>query len=434
MGKTIYAGMCADILHQGHINIISKASQYGEVIIGLFTDKAIASYKRVPFLSYEQRKAVLQNIKGVKEVIPQDTLDYDFNLKQLKPDYVIHGDDWKTGKLKSVRENVINTIKEWGGELIEVPYTEGISSTLLTNNIKPVSKPSDQRIKSLQHLLELKPCIRIMEVHSPLSGIIVENTRVKVQGIMHDYDGMWSSSLTNSAILGKPDIEVISISERLNLIRSIFDVTTKPLIFDCDTGGRPEHFQFSIRSLISIGVSGVIIEDKIGFKRNSLLEQNDNQIQDTVAGFSHKINLGKQAARSDYFMLIARIESLILNKGIKDALIRANEYINAGADGIMIHSRMKEKSEIADFCKEYDKFKHKVPLVCAPTTFNTVHESELSAMGVNIIIYANQLLRASYPAMQKVAEQILIHGRSQESEYKLIPVDKLQEAMPFSTF
>jgi len=426
----VYVGMSADLVHPGHMNIIREATKYGRVTIGLLTDAAIASYKRLPYLTYEQRKEVIENIKGVYKVIPQTTLDYTENLQKIKPDFVVHGDDWKRGVQAKIRQQVIETLKEWGGELIEIPYTKGISSTQLNEAVRHIGTTPDVRLKRLKRLIEAKDFIRVMEVHSGLTGLIVENIKVKTNGHYSEFDCMWSSSLTESTSKGKPDIEAVDITSRLSTVNEIFEVTTKPMIFDGDTGGKPEHFQFTVKSLERLGVSAVIIEDKVGLKKNSLLGNDVRQTQDDVDHFCAKIKAGKDARVTDDFMIIARIESLILEKGLDDALIRANAYIHAGADGIMIHSRNRDPKEIFKFCDAYNKFERRVPLVVVPTSYNQMYEKELVEHGANIIIYANHLIRSAYPAMVKVAKSILKHGRSYETDPDCISIKEILELIP----
>ena len=430
MGKIVYVGMSADMIHPGHLNIIDNARQLGEVIIGLLTDKAIASYKRLPSLNYEQRKIIIENIKGVSKVVPQHELDYTENLRLLKPDFVVHGDDWKTGVQKQTREKVINVLNEWGGKLIEVPYTEGISSTQLNQSLKEIGTTPAIRMKRLRRLIDAKPIVRILESHNGLTGLIIENTIIDDGGIKREFDGMWSSSLTDSTSKGKPDIEAVDITTRLQDLNNILEVTTKPIIFDGDTGGRPELFVFTVRTLERLGLSAIIIEDKIGLKKNSLFGTDVEQVQDTVEDFCHKISMGKKAQVTSDFMIIARIESLILKKGMNDALSRAKAYIEAGADGIMIHSKEKTPDEIFEFCSEYKKFEKRVPLVVVPTTFNQVYEDQLAEAGVNIVIYANHLLRSAYPAMVDVAKSILKYGRSFEVNDKCMPIKDILNLIP----
>ncbi len=428
--KKVYVAMSADIVHPGHLNIISEARKLGEITIGLLTDKAIASYKRLPFLSYEQRKMIMENIKDVKEVVPQETLDYVPNLKKLKPDYVVHGDDWRTGVQKETRKRVIQTLKEWGGKLIEPPYTKDISSTQLHQSLCDIGTTPETRMKKLRRLLEAKPLVRIIEAHNGLTGLIVENTKIMKDGAVKEFDGMWISSLTDSISKGKPDIEFVDLTSRLNTIHQILEVTTKPLIVDGDTGGITEHFPFTVKTLERLGVSAIIIEDKIGLKKNSLFGAEVKQTQDTIKNFSNKISAGKKAQVTDDFMIIARIESLILKAGVKDALKRAKAYIESGADAIMIHSKEKDPKEILEFCKEYNKFKQKVPLVAVPTTYNKITEKELIDAGVRIVIYANHLLRSAYPAMTKTAKTILIHERSYEANEMCMPIKEILTLIP----
>ena len=428
--KKVYLVMTGDIIHHGHINIITEARKYGEVIVGLLTDEAIASYKRIPLLNYEERKKIVENIKGVSQVIPQKTLDYTENLEMIKPDYVIHGNDWREGIQKSIREKVIETLKKWDGELIEVEYTKGVSGSLLDEKIKKIGTTPEIRLKKLRRLIELKPFVRVIEASNGLTGLIAENTKIVKNGQVREFDAMWVSSLCDSTLKGKPDIELVDLTSRINTINEIMEVTTKPIILDGDTGGLKEHFVYNVRTLERLGVSAIIIEDKIGLKKNSLFGTEVEQIQDDPKNFADKINSGKKALVTDDFMIIARIESLILKAGIEDALKRAKIYIEAGADGIMIHSKEKSPQEIIDFCKEYKKLEVKVPLVAVPTTYNSITETELSELGVKIIIYANHLLRSAYPAMKKTAETILENGRSLEADKYCVSIKEILTLIP----
>ena len=424
--KKVYVGMCADLIHHGHLNIIKKATEYGEVTIGLLTDSAIASYKRLPALNYEQRKIVVENIKGVKKVVPQETLDYIPNLEELKPDFVVHGDDWKTGVQRQIRQQVIKKLNEWGGEVIDVPYTKNVSSTKLHNHLKDIGTTPDIRRKMLKRLIESKPIVRILESHNGLTGLITEKTKVGND----EFDGMWLSSLTHSASKGKPDTQYVDITTVNQTLSEIFDVTTKPMIVDLDNGGLVEHFKPMVRSLERLGVSSVIIEDKKGNKRNSLFEDTSNQLQDSVEDFSYKISEGKKSLVTKDFMIMARIESFILGNGLEDAIERAEAYIEAGADGIMIHSKSKTPDEIISFCKEYKKLKKVVPLVVVPSTYNKVTEKELTNIGVNVVIYANHLLRSAYPSMVDTATSILKNKRSHEANDKCLPIKQVLELIP----
>lgn len=422
--------MSADLIHPGHLNILKTAAQYGEVIVGLLTDEAIASYKRVPFMEFEQRRTVIQEIKGVNEVVAQTTLDYVPNLELLKPDYVVHGDDWREGVQRETRQRVIDTLAKWGGELIEVPYTAGISSTKLNAALKEIGTTPEVRLKSLRRLIKVKPIVRFLDIHNGLTGLIIENLRLQTPNGAKEFDGMWGSSLTDSTAKGKPDIEAVDVSTRIATLNEVLEVTTKPIIYDGDTGGKPEHFRFTVKTLERLGVSAVIIEDKTGLKKNSLFGTDVEQTQDDIESFCYKIREGKKAQATDDFMIIARVESLILGKGIDDALIRANAYLQAGADGIMIHSREKEPNEIFEFCRRYNQLESRKILVAVPTSYNRVTEDELVAHGVNVVIYANHLLRAAYPAMMKTAQSILENGRSFEVDENLLPIKDVIALIP----
>jgi len=422
--------MSADLIHPGHLNIINNALKYGEVIVGLLTDKAIASYKRLPYLTYEQREIIVTSIKGVTKVVPQETLDYVPNLKKIKPDYVVHGDDWKSGVQKDIRQRIINVLKEWNGQLIEVPYTKGISSSYLNARIREIGTTPDIRMRQLRRLINAKPIVRVIEAHNGLTGLIAENTKIVKDNQSREFDAIWISSLTDSTAKGKPDIELVDLTSRINTISEILEVTTKPIIVDGDTGGIPELFVYTVRSLERLGISAIIIEDKIGFKKNSLFGTEVEQQQDNVDNFCYKIKQGKKSQVTEDFMIISRIESLILKKGLDDALIRARAYIEAGTDGIMIHSKEKDPSEILAFCEKYKKFDKRVPIVVVPSTYNSVTETQLQQYGVNVVIYANQLLRSAYPAMIKTAQTILENERAFEAEQYCMPIKEILTLIP----
>jgi len=428
--KKVYIGMSADIIHPGHINIIKEAQKIGTVIVGLLTDRAIASYKRLPFMDYDQRREVISNIKGVKEVLPQDSLDYRPNLEKIKPDFVLHGDDWKEGVQAQTRRQVIECIKSWNGKLIEVPYTRNISSSKLNESLMEVGTTPDVRRAKLRRLIHAKPIVKILEAHNALCGLIAESTIEVRNGKKVSFDGTWSSSLTDSTSKGKPDIEAVDTTSRLNLVNEIFEVTTKPMIYDADTGGKIEHFEFTVKSLDRTGVSAVVIEDKTGLKKNSLFGNEVKQTQDSIENFCAKIQAGKKSQISDDFMIIARIESLILEAGMEDALNRAFAYIKSGADGIMIHSRHKDPSEIKDFMRQFREKDNITPVVVVPTSFNSVTVEEFEEMGVNVVISANHMLRSAYPAMLKVAKSILENGRSKEAEPYCMSIKEILEFIP----
>lgn len=428
--KTVYVGMSADLIHPGHLNVLEEAAKLGRVTVGLLTDRAIASYKRLPHLTYDQRRAVVSSLRMVHEVIPQDTLDYVENLRKVKPDFVVHGDDWKSGVQRATRQRVIDALAEWGGELVEPAYTEGISSTQLNAALKQVGTTPNVRLSRLRRLIDNKDIVRVLEAHNGLTGLLVESTGVKRDGRHLEFDAMWSSSLTDSTARGKPDIEAVDISARLQTINELFEVTTKPLIFDGDTGGKPEHFAFTVRSLERLGVSAVIVEDKEGLKRNSLFGTEVDQTQSSIEDFSFRLRTGKNAQITDDFMIIARIESLILGKGVKDALTRAEAFLAAGADGVMIHSREKTPDEVFEFAAGYQSFSDGAPLVAVPTSYHTVTEQELADAGFNVVIYANHMMRAAYPQMSKVAQTILEHGRATEAEPLLAPISEALAIIP----
>ncbi len=428
--KSVYVAMAADIMHNGHINIIQEAAKLGDVTVGVLTDGAIASYKRLPYLTFEERKVVVAALKGVTRVVAQETHDYRPNLDSYKPDIVVHGDDWKEGVQAKVRKQVIDKLSEWGGELHEVSYTPNVSSSRINADLKAKGVTADQRSGQLKRLLNTKGFVRVLEAHSGLSALIAENLEVEVEDGKRSFDAVWSSSLTDSTNKGKPDIEAVDTTDRANTITSIFEVTTKPMIYDGDTGGLPEHFVFTVKTLERLGVSAVVIEDKTGLKKNSLFGTDVEQTQESVDEFCSKIKAGKNAQVSDNFMLIARCESLILDKGMNDAVERCKAYLASGADGIMIHSRQEDGKEILEFCKQYQEFGAGCPLIVVPSSFDRITETEFKNAGVNIVIYANHMLRAAYPAMVDVAKTILQNERCFDVRSKCLSIKEILEMIP----
>jgi phosphoenolpyruvate phosphomutase len=428
--KTVYIAISADILHHGHINLIKRASEYGNLIVGVLTDEAIATYKRLPVIDYDERKFIIENIAGVKDVVPQKTLDYTENLRKYKPDYVFHGDDWKEGVQSKIRIDVIDTLKEWGGQLIEIPFTKNVSIDKLNELVKNTDSIPDVRRSKLKKLISLKPIVRTIEAHNGLSALVVENAKVTKGEQINTFDAIWVSSLTDSTAKGKPDIELVDMTSRINTINEIMEVSTKPIILDGDSGGLLEHFVFNIKTIERIGVSAIIIEDKVGLKKNSLFGTEVKQTQDTIENFCDKIRAGKKALVTDEFMIIARIESLILKQGMDDAIKRAKAYIDAGADGIMIHSRESEPVEIFEFCDKFNEFAPDIPLVVVPTSFNQVYEDEFIKKGVSIVIYANHLIRSSYPAMVDTANMILENGRCKEADDNCLSIKEILTLIP----
>jgi len=430
MSKKVYVSLIADLLHAGHINILNEAAKHGEVTVGLLTSTAIHELDDTVYLKYQQRLEVIKNLNMVSDIVPQEDASYRKNLIKIKPDYVVHGDDWISGKQSKYRKEVIELLTQWDGKLIEAKYSSDISDTNLKVQLMKLGVTAVHRLGRLRQLIQKKPIVRILEAHNALSALIAENTIVERKGENVSFDAVWSSSLTDSTAKGKPDIEAIDMTSRLNSVNDIFEVTTKPMMFDADTGGRVEHFEFTVKSLERIGVSAVVIEDKTGLKKNSLFGNEVQQTQDTIENFCDKIARGKESQLSDDFMIIARIESLILEAGIEDALIRAEAYIKAGADGIMIHSRHKDPSEIIEFMKKFRIKDQDTPVVVVPTSFNTVTVEEFIEMGVNVVVTANHMLRAAYPAMLKVAKSVLENGRSFEAEPDCMPIKEILEFIP----
>ena len=430
MAKTVYLGITGDIIHPGIINIIKEGAKLGDLTIGLLTDSAIVSHKRLPYLTYEQRKSVVENIKGVAKVVPQEEWSYVPNLKKLKPDYIIHGDDWKTNYLSKIRDEVFEAMKEWGGQVVEIPYTQGINSSALADNASSIGTTPDVRRAALRRLIAAKPIVRIMEAHSGLSGLIIENAEVTKEDGVHRFDGMWSSSLTDSTSKGKPDIEAVDLTTRMQSLTDILECTTKPIIYDGDTGDIAEHFVFTVRTLERNGISAVIIEDKKGLKKNSLFGTEVKQELASEEEFCHKISEGKKAQVTKDFMIIARIEEIIAGYTVDEAIAKAFAAVKAGADGVMIHSKDKSGMDIKEFCQKFRAEYKQVPIVLVPTTYNQFTEKELAEWGANVIIYANHMLRASYPAMKKCAETILEAERSLEVNDLCMPIKQILELIP----
>jgi phosphoenolpyruvate phosphomutase / 2-hydroxyethylphosphonate cytidylyltransferase len=429
MEKRVYLALSTDPVHPGNLHLISEARKRGTVIVGLLTDEAIAGYRRIPFLTYDQRRAIAENIKGVSEVIPQASPDVTENLERIRPDYVIHGADGKAGVLSPAREAVIALLQQWGGELIEVD-TSDISSIPLQEHHKTSGITPQMRIRQLRRIIGAKNFVRALEAHNGLTGLIVERTAIESSEGRKEFDAIWLGSLADSTAKGKPDIECVDMTSRIATLNEILEVTTKPIMVDMGTGGLAEHFAYATRTLERLGVSAVIIEDKTGLKRNSLHKDSKHQYRETVENFCHKIAMGRKCRITDDFMIIARIESFICGAGLEDALDRALAYIEAGADGIMIHSNKPGPEEILSFCARYQSFSKKVPLVAVPSTYTSTREKELRDSGITVVIYANQLIRSAYPAMVRTAQSILEHERAEESESSCLPVQEILHLIP----
>ena len=422
MSKIVYTCFSTDVIHDGHLNIINVAKQYGEVFVGVLSDSATIKYNKFPTIPFEQRMLMIKALDGIKGVLVQDDVMYDNIVEQLHPDYIIHGDNWTKEPLKALRDNAEKLLSAYGGEVIDVPYTYNESVKRIDRKIKEKLSMPEYRRKRLKQLIGIRPVVKAMEVHSGLTGLLVEKTVVEREGEFDQFDAMWLSSLCDSTAKGKPDIELVDMTSRFKTIDDIMDVTTKPIIFDGDTGGLIEHFVYMVHTLERMGVSAVIIEDKIGLKKNSLFGTEVEQTQDDVEHFCEKIRAGKRVQLTDEFMIIARIESLILEKGMDDALNRAMAFVAVGADGIMIHSRKKDPAEILEFCDLFREKDKSTPIVVVPSSYNEITEEELAKHGVNIVIYANQLTRCAYPAMEQTAKDILIHHRAKEVESRLMPI------------
>ncbi len=424
--KTVYTCFSTDVIHEGHLNIIEEAKKYGKVVVGCLSDQEMIRCTKFPTTSEEERMRLYHSIDGVDEVILQNNMLYDDIIESIHPDYVIHGDNWKEGAESAIRSHVEKSLSLYGGQIIDVPYTYNENVKKIDAQLKEKLSMPEYRRKRLRQLLEMTPVVKVMEAHSGLTGLIVEKTVVEGEnGKLDQFDAMWISSLCDSTAKGKPDIELVDMTSRFRTIEDITEVTTKPIIFDGDTGGLTEHFVYTVRTLERLGVSAIIIEDKTGLKKNSLFGTEVEQTQDSIENFSAKIAAGKKAQLTDDFMIIARIESLILEQGMDDALERAHAFVKAGADGIMIHSRKKSPDEILEFCDKFRADNKETPIVVVPSSFNTITEEELAEHGVNIVIYANQLTRSAFPAMQQTAMDILKYHRAKEVDDRLLPIKQI---------
>lgn len=423
--KTVYTCFCTDVIHDGHLNIIEEAHKRGKVIVGCLSDEALIRYNKFPTINQDERIKLYRSIDGVEEVVIQNDMMYDDVVTLIQPDYIVHGDNWKEGPEKAIRDHVEELLKAYGGELVDIPYTYNEKVKKIDMQLREKLSMPEYRRKRLRQLIAMTPIVKVMEAHSGLTGLIVEKTVVEHEGKLDQFDAMWISSLCDSTAKGKPDIELVDMTSRFRTIDDIMEVTTKPIIFDGDTGGLTEHFVYTVRSLERMGVSAVIIEDKKGLKKNSLFGTEVEQTQATIEEMSAKIAAGKKAQLTDDFMIIARIESLILEKGMGDALERAKAFVSAGADGIMIHSRKKDPAEIVEFCDKFRETNKTTPIVVVPSSFNVITEEELAEHGVNIVIYANQLTRSAFPAMQQTAEDILKYHRAKEVDDRLMPIKQI---------
>ncbi len=423
--KTVYTCFCTDVIHEGHLNILSEAKKYGRVVVGILSDSAMIRFNRFPTIDFEKRISIVEELGIADEIVIQDDIMYDKIIEKVRPDYVVHGDNWKSGPMKAIRDNAEKILSEYGGEIIDIPYTYSENVRRIDLRIREKLAMPEYRRKRLKQLIDMCPIVKTLEVHSGLTGLIAEKTIVQTDSGLDQFDAMWISSLCDSTAKGKPDIELVDMTSRFRTIDDVMEVTTKPIIFDGDTGGLIEHFVYTVRTLERMGVSAIIIEDKTGLKKNSLFGTEVEQSQDSIEHFCEKIKAGKETQLTDDFMIIARIESLILEQGMDDALERAFAYVGAGADGIMIHSRKKSPAEILEFC---DKFRDKnktTPIVVVPTSFNEITETELAQHGVNVVIYANQLTRSAFPAMEETAKEILRHHRAKEVDDRLMPIKNI---------
>lgn len=423
--KTVYTCFCTDVIHEGHLNIIEEAHKRGKVIVGCLSDEVLIRYNKFPTIRQDERVRLYRSIDGVEEVVIQNDMLYDDVITLIQPDYVVHGDNWMIGPEKAIRDHVEQLLKTYGGELVDIPYTYNDKVKKIDMQLREKLAMPEYRRKRLRQLISMTPIVKVMEAHSGLTGLIVEKTVVEREGRLDQFDAMWISSLCDSTAKGKPDIELVDMTSRFRTIDDIMEVTTKPIIFDGDTGGLTEHFVYTVRSLERMGVSAVIIEDKTGLKKNSLFGTEVEQTQASIEDFSAKIAAGKKAQLTDDFMIIARIESLILERGMNDAIERAMAFVKAGADGIMIHSRKKDPAEIVEFCDKFREENKTTPIVVVPSSFNIITEEELAQHGVNIVIYANQLTRAAFPAMQQTAEDILKYHRAKEVDDRLMPIKNI---------
>ncbi|MDJ0824059.1 MAG: phosphoenolpyruvate mutase [Rhodobacter sp.] len=425
----VYVSMTAEILHNGHLRILKEAKKHGRVTVGLLTDRALENKKPIPLLSFEQRKEILEALDCVDEVIAQDEWDYDACIDTHKPRVFVHGDKWD-GPLTGMRERAIARLESYGGTFVELPYSHEFDGTHIAPQMAASLATPFAKQKAFRRMMQSKRLVRFLEAHSPLAALIGEHTKVQRNGDVLQYDGFWSSSLTDSTEMGLPDIEALDVTRRLQNIDEIFEVTTKPLVFDADTGGKAEHFELKVRTMERMGIAAAIIEDKTGLKKNSLLGTSVPQTQASIPEFQEKIRAGIEGQKYRGMMIIARLESLILGQGIDDALRRADAYVTAGAGAVMIHSKERDPAQVFAFTDAFAQDHPEVPIVAVPSSYNTVHDHELQAHGIKMIIYANHMLRSSYKAMEQTARAILEHGRTAEIEDEIITIPQILKLIP----
>ena len=414
-----YIALSDDILTKSNIEIIKKSSKYGFVIIGLMSDNAINEYKSAPLLNFNQRKLIAENLKNVHKVVEQKTRDYTDNLIKYKPKYVIHKKNhWSKGHQKKIRDKIISTISKWSGKLLEFKTKEEFNTDIIQTN-------PDLRRNKLVRLINSKKIVRLLESHSSLSALIIEKLKVDVKNISEEFDGLWCSSLADSAVRAKPDNQSVDLTTRVNSLNDILETSTKPIMFDADNGGSLEQLPYVVKNLERLGVSAMVMEDKVGSKKNSLFDDQSGSKQDTISNFCKKLKLASKSRVTNDLLIVARIESFILNKGISDALKRAEAYSRAGADLILIHSKAKTAKEIFSFSKLYKKSKYFKPMVCVPSTYSDTHEKDLIINGFKVVIYANHLLRSIYPAMIKTAKSILKNKKSRNIERNISSVKEI---------
>ncbi len=408
--KTVYVGMSADLVHPGHINLLREAASLGRVTVGLLTDRAISSYKRMPFLTFEQRRAVIEHIAFVTAVVPQDTLDYTDNLRLLRPDFVVHGDDWRNGVQAQTRRRVLDVLREWGGTLVEPPYTEGISSTALRMAAMDIGFAPGVRQRRLRRMLDCKPLVRVMQAHDGLSAHIVDRLEETTQGAPREYDAIWVDSLAGAPIRGKPDPLPFDLSSRLVTLHEILDATTKPLICNAGGAGHAAGVTAAVRTLERIGVSAIVIDTEVTDRRAVPAMAASAPPQDDMAAFIREIAAARDARVTPDFMIIARINDRTRDCGADRMMARAAAGVDAGADAVMCDSDPVNPDGIFDLCRRYRRLMNGHPLLVGLSGTEGLQEHDLASAGASMVVYTDTLLRAAREAMISAASQVLSCG------------------------
>jgi len=421
--KTVYVGMVGDMLHVGHINILKTAARLGRVTVGVLTDRAVVGYKRLPLLAFEDRVRVVESIADVAAVVPQKTLSYVENLRALRPDYVVHGDDWRYGdQVSRARAEVIATLGEWGGELVEVAYTKGISSTAIHRSGAADALFSGTRQGRLRRLLAAKPTLRIVEAHSGLSAKIAAEVRGPDGAT--GFDAVWQSGLTDAIHRGKSDGGAVDRGRRLQAVEEILDAGPLPLIYDGRAAGRPETVFDLTRALDKAGVSALCLGDRSDPDRTGP----EMSPAETVA----QIEAVRAACPTGAVMAISRIVVAAPGNGgsgaLDRALDRALALLEAGSDAVMFDSAADTAEPILDIAARLRRQRRDVPLFAAQSDRWGAPIHRFENAGIDAVVYETHLLRATVAPMRRAATALLAEGTGPAPD--LTPLPELRGLFP----